>query len=233
MIGIRRPGKRRADIVRAQVAELAHDAVAVLDMATADDADDKRHDADHLVELSKRFAAEKLEARLKTALLGEKAAMACTVAVEETIDRHYADQLEQLGDDEAELRETIFRFRTDEIEHRDIALERGAEGAPGYPVLSAAIKTGFVDGQAAATVTVAGLRVIDLGSAQVLATSTDAFEGRGVESNVAVTNASVKAAIDAIQRAALTGKIGDGKIFVLPVDTAIRIRTQEEGESAI
>jgi 3-demethoxyubiquinol 3-hydroxylase len=77
-----------------------------------------------------------------TALLGEKAAMACTVAVEETIDAHYARQAEQLGDDEAPLRDTIGKFRQDELEHRDIGLEHGAEAAPGYPVLSAAIKGG-------------------------------------------------------------------------------------------
>ena len=77
-----------------------------------------------------------------TALLGEKAAMACTVAVEEVIDEHYAEQLEALGDDEEELKETIARFRDEEIEHRDLALERGAEQAPGYEVLSAAVKTG-------------------------------------------------------------------------------------------
>lgn len=77
-----------------------------------------------------------------TALMGERAAMACTVAVEEVIDQHYAGQAEQLGDDEAELRGTIERFRADEQEHRDIGLAHQAERAVGYPVLAAAIKTG-------------------------------------------------------------------------------------------
>ncbi len=77
-----------------------------------------------------------------TALLGEKAAMACTVAVEETIDEHYAAQAEALGDDEAELRATIEKFRADEIEHRDTALAAGAEQAPGYEALSTVIKAG-------------------------------------------------------------------------------------------
>ncbi len=77
-----------------------------------------------------------------TALLGEKAAMACTVAVEEVIDEHYAGQSERLGEDEAELKKTIEDFRADELEHRDIGLEHDAEGAPAYPVLSGAIKTG-------------------------------------------------------------------------------------------
>ncbi|MBB4284413.1 demethoxyubiquinone hydroxylase family protein [Roseospira goensis] len=77
-----------------------------------------------------------------TALMGEKAAMACTVAVEEAIDGHYKAQAESLGDDEAPLRETIERFRAEELEHRDIGLRNGAEGAPAYPVLSGFIKGG-------------------------------------------------------------------------------------------
>ncbi|NBC31390.1 MAG: demethoxyubiquinone hydroxylase family protein [Alphaproteobacteria bacterium] len=77
-----------------------------------------------------------------TALLGERAAMACTVAVEEVIDEHYARQARQLGPEESELRETIDRFRAEELEHRDIGLENEAEQAPGYRVLSAAIKGG-------------------------------------------------------------------------------------------
>ena len=77
-----------------------------------------------------------------TALMGEKAAMACTVAVEETIDEHYAAQAATLGDDEAELRATIEKFRADEIEHRDTALAAGAEQAPGYEALSSVIKAG-------------------------------------------------------------------------------------------
>ncbi len=77
-----------------------------------------------------------------TALMGERAAMACTVAVEEVIDEHYTGQLEQLGEDEAELREVIEEFRQDEIAHRDTGLEHGAEKTLGYPLLSTAIKTG-------------------------------------------------------------------------------------------
>ena len=77
-----------------------------------------------------------------TALLGDKAAMACTVAVEETIDEHYAHQAAALGDDEAELRGTIEKFRAEEIEHRDTALAAGAEQAPAYETLTSAIKAG-------------------------------------------------------------------------------------------
>ncbi|MSO93726.1 MAG: demethoxyubiquinone hydroxylase family protein [Rhodospirillales bacterium] len=75
-----------------------------------------------------------------TALLGPRAAMACTVAVEEVIDAHYAGQVERLGADEAALRRTIERFRQDELEHRDRALEEGAEDAPLHGPLTAAIK---------------------------------------------------------------------------------------------
>ncbi|WP_341914502.1 demethoxyubiquinone hydroxylase family protein [Ferrovibrio terrae] len=75
-----------------------------------------------------------------TALLGEKAAMACTEAVEEVIDAHYARQVEALGDAEPELRATIEKFRADEIEHRDTARNEGASEAPAYPLLSRGIK---------------------------------------------------------------------------------------------
>jgi ubiquinone biosynthesis monooxygenase Coq7 len=77
-----------------------------------------------------------------TALLGERAAMACTVAVEEAIDEHYADQAAALGEDEPELKATIEQFRAEELEHRDIGLANEAEKAPAYPLLSTAIKTG-------------------------------------------------------------------------------------------
>ncbi len=77
-----------------------------------------------------------------TAALGEKAAMACTVAVEEAIDEHYSRQAAELGEDEAPLRDTIEKFRAEELEHRDIGLENGAEQAPGYKVLRQAIKAG-------------------------------------------------------------------------------------------
>jgi ubiquinone biosynthesis monooxygenase Coq7 len=77
-----------------------------------------------------------------TAAMGQRAAMACTVAVEEAIDAHYAGQIAALDDSEAELRRTIARFREDELHHRDVALAHGARQAPGYRLLSAAIKAG-------------------------------------------------------------------------------------------
>ena len=77
-----------------------------------------------------------------TAALGSRAAMACTVAVEEAIDEHYRDQIDELGDSEPQLSATIETFRAEELEHRDIGLANDAELAPGYHVLSTAIKAG-------------------------------------------------------------------------------------------
>ena len=75
-----------------------------------------------------------------TALLGKEAAMACTVAVEDVIGAHYAEQAAQLGDDEAALRDTVAAYGRDERAHRDEALAAGAERAPAYPLLSETIK---------------------------------------------------------------------------------------------
>lgn len=78
-----------------------------------------------------------------TALLGEKAAMACTAAVEDVIDHHYADQIARITESaDVELKQKISEFRADEIAHRDEALAHGAADAPAYPLLSAAIKAG-------------------------------------------------------------------------------------------
>ena len=75
-----------------------------------------------------------------TALMGEKAAMACTVAAEDVIDEHYAKQIAQLGESDPELKSAIEKFHQDECAHRDEALSRGAEGAPAYPLLATAIR---------------------------------------------------------------------------------------------
>ena len=79
-----------------------------------------------------------------TALMGEKAAMACTAAVEEVIDAHYAEQIEELEKtgEEADLRNMIEEFRADEAEHRDTAIEHGAEDMKGYEVLRSLIRFG-------------------------------------------------------------------------------------------
>ena len=77
-----------------------------------------------------------------TALISEKAALACTDAVETEIDRHYQQQLGELGEDDPVLAADIADFQADELEHRDTAREHGAAQAPGYPLLTAAIRAG-------------------------------------------------------------------------------------------
>lgn len=77
-----------------------------------------------------------------TALLGPRAAMACTIAVEEVIDEHYANQAAMLGSDEASLRADIETFRAEELEHKETAVTAGGAELPGYELLSAAIKAG-------------------------------------------------------------------------------------------
>jgi ubiquinone biosynthesis monooxygenase Coq7 len=75
-----------------------------------------------------------------TALLGAKTAMACTVAVEDVIDEHYAKQIERLGETDPQLKSALEKFHQDECEHRDEALRRGARDAPGYELLTSAIR---------------------------------------------------------------------------------------------
>lgn len=79
---------------------------------------------------------------MATALIGPEAAMACTVAVETEIDRHYGEQLDELGTSDPELSEAIADFRAEEVEHKATALAAGAENAPAYPVMSAVIRAG-------------------------------------------------------------------------------------------
>ena len=78
-----------------------------------------------------------------TALMGPRAAMACTAAVETEIDKHYAEQLDRLEPaDDAELKDKIAQFREEELEHKETALASGAEDTFGYPLLSAVIRAG-------------------------------------------------------------------------------------------
>ena len=77
-----------------------------------------------------------------TALMSEKAALACTDAVESEIDRHYAGQLSAIGDEDPEFSADIAEFQAEELEHRDTAREAGAAQAVGYPLLTAAIRAG-------------------------------------------------------------------------------------------
>lgn len=77
-----------------------------------------------------------------TALIGPKAAMACTAAVETEIDLHYEEQVQAIGDSDPELAAIVAEFQAEEVEHREIALAEGAEQAFGYPVMSAIIRAG-------------------------------------------------------------------------------------------
>lgn len=77
-----------------------------------------------------------------TALMGERAAHACTEAVEEVIEEHYGAQSRELADVDPELKTVVDRFREDELAHKDTAIEQGARGAPGYAVLSTLIRVG-------------------------------------------------------------------------------------------
>ena len=75
-------------------------------------------------------------------LLGKKAAMLCTASVEEVIDKHYLNQINQLGPDEKELKKKIVKFREDELHHKDIAYEEGATKKGFYSIMDKVIKTG-------------------------------------------------------------------------------------------
>ena len=75
-------------------------------------------------------------------IIGKKAAMLCTASVEEVIDKHYLDQINQLGSDETELKKKIKKFRDDELHHKDIAYEKGATKKGLYSLMDKIIKTG-------------------------------------------------------------------------------------------
>jgi 3-demethoxyubiquinol 3-hydroxylase len=77
-----------------------------------------------------------------TALMGERAAHACTEAVETVIEEHYAGQVEELKSRDPALAETLSRFRDEELAHREVAIEEGAREAPGYGLLAAVIRAG-------------------------------------------------------------------------------------------
>jgi ubiquinone biosynthesis monooxygenase Coq7 len=77
-----------------------------------------------------------------TALIGDKAAHACTEAVETVIGEHYAAQVAELAEREPDLAGELARFRQEELAHRDLAQAEGARGAPGYSLLAAVIRTG-------------------------------------------------------------------------------------------
>ena len=75
-------------------------------------------------------------------LLGKKAAMLCTASVEEVIDKHYQNQIDELNSDEKELKKKIIKFREDELHHKNIAYEKGATKKGFYSIMDKIIKTG-------------------------------------------------------------------------------------------
>jgi len=75
-------------------------------------------------------------------ILGKKAAMLCTASVEEVIDDHYKNQIDQIGSDEKNLKNNIIKFREDELHHKDIAYNEGATKKGFYSVIDKVIKTG-------------------------------------------------------------------------------------------
>ena len=75
-------------------------------------------------------------------ILGKKAAMLCTASVEEIIDEHYKSQIDQIEGDEKDLKEKIIKFRQDELDHKDIAYEKGATKKGLYSIMDKVIKTG-------------------------------------------------------------------------------------------
>ena len=77
-----------------------------------------------------------------TAAMGPKAAMACTIAVEEVIGEHYQDQVDELDADDDDLRQILSQFRDEELEHRDTAIDHDGEDAVGYPVMRRVIQAG-------------------------------------------------------------------------------------------
>ena len=75
-----------------------------------------------------------------TALLGKKAAMLCTASVEEVIEDHYQNQIKKLGNDEKDLKAKIEKFRSDEIDHKNIAYEAGATNKGLYSIMDKVIR---------------------------------------------------------------------------------------------
>tara|TARA_B100000401_G_scaffold234210_1_gene158699 strand:- start:313 stop:846 length:534 start_codon:yes stop_codon:yes gene_type:complete len=75
-------------------------------------------------------------------ILGKRAAMLCTASVEEVIDEHYKNQIEQIEVDEKDLKEKIIKFRQDELDHKNIAYEKGATKKGLFSIMDKVIKTG-------------------------------------------------------------------------------------------
>ena len=116
----------------------------------------KEHESEHLEYFEKEIQKRKIKPTyllplwdlmgvtlgFGTALLGKKAAMLCTVAIEEVIEDHYQNQLKKLGNDEMDLKAKIEKFKEDEVAHKNIAYEAGASNKGLYSVMDKVIRTG-------------------------------------------------------------------------------------------
>ena len=116
----------------------------------------KNHEKEHLDFFNKEIKKRKIKPTkllpiwdllgiglgFSSAMMGKKAAMLCTASVEEVIDKHYQNQLDQLHSDEKSLKKKIKKFRDDELHHKDIAYKQGASKKGFYSILDKIIKTG-------------------------------------------------------------------------------------------
>jgi len=116
----------------------------------------KKHEKEHLDFFSKEIKKRKIKPTkllplwdvlsvglgFSSAIMGKKAAMLCTASVEEVIDKHYQNQINQLNSNEKVLKEKIKKFRDDELHHKNIAYENGASKEGLYLILDKIIKTG-------------------------------------------------------------------------------------------
>ena len=116
----------------------------------------KKHEKEHLDFFSKEIKKRKIKPTkllplwdllsvglgFSSAIIGKKAAMLCAASVEEVIDKHYQNQINQLHSDENVLKEKIKKFRDDELHHKNIAYENGASKEGLYLILDKIIKTG-------------------------------------------------------------------------------------------
>ena len=116
----------------------------------------KNHEKEHLDFFNKEIKRRKIKPTkllpiwdllgiglgFSSAMMGKKAAMLCTASVEEVIDKHYQNQLDQLHSDEKNLKKKIKKFRDDELHHKDIAYKEGASKKGFYSIFDKIIKTG-------------------------------------------------------------------------------------------
>ncbi len=116
----------------------------------------KEHEKEHLEYFEKEIQIRKIKPTYMlplwdvmgvalgfgTALLGKKATMLCTASVEEVIENHYDSQLKKIGDDEKDLKSKIEKFKSEEVEHKNIAYETGATNKGLYSIMDKVIRTG-------------------------------------------------------------------------------------------